>query len=124
MWTLLSTGGGRPKSAAYWEGWQAVELKRQCTFTTEAERRDWARGFADGVVEARGFKVWYKSKTLIVGFAMLIAGLAIVVYGIWAGGGEVAVGAGAGISGTSVVMAALRLITNTDIGLRPHEGTK
>ena len=122
MWTLLSTGGGKPKSAAYWEGWQAVELKRQCTFTTEVDRRDWAKGFADGVAEARTGKVWYKSRTLIIGFAMLVGGLGLVAWGVWADGGKLAVGAGTGISGTSVVMAALRLITATDITLRPHEG--
>jgi hypothetical protein len=113
MFSLLSTSNS-DRSVEYWEGWQAVELKKQCTYTDAKQRKEWARGFAAGVIEMRGFKAWYRSKTMIVGLSLLGIGVGFLVYGYYYDASGV-FGAGTGITATSVLMAALRLITNTNI---------
>jgi len=120
MFTLLSAG--KQKTAAYWEGWQAVELHRQCSYTTEVDRKEWAKGFADGVDEERGSKVWYKSRTLIVGIILLVVGITLAVCGVLAGGGQAMTGFGSGISASSLVMTALRLVTSQNISLTSGGG--
>jgi hypothetical protein len=112
MFTPLSTS----KSAAYWEGWQAVELHRQCQYTDLKGRREWSKGFADGVIEMRGSKVWYKSRTMIIGIVLLLIGIGLFVYGIYSGGSTM-IGAGAGTTASSILMTALRLISSTNISI-------
>jgi len=113
MFMPLSTG---QKSVEYWEGWQAVELHKQCTYTDTKQRKEWAKGFAAGVNEMRGSKSWYKSRTMIIGLGMLAVGVGLVVYGLYDGGPTI-VGAGSGVTATSLVMAALRVMTTTNITL-------
>jgi ribosome modulation factor len=113
MFSLLSIGS--VKTAEYWEGWQAVEQHRTCPYTDQKQRKDWAKGFSDGVGEERDSKVWYKSRTMIVGLSLLVIGTGLAVYGIWAGGGQAIAGFGTGITTSSILMSALRLITKTDI---------
>lgn len=105
----------RRKSAAYWEGWQAVEQHRTCSYTELKDREEWARGFSDGVDEERGSKVWYKSKTMIVGLVLLMVGAGVAVYGVAGGGGQVYTGFGSGVGSSSLLMTALRLITGTSV---------
>jgi len=105
---------GRRKNAAYWEGWQAVELHRQCTYTVESDRKDWARGFAAGVAEERGAKMWYHSRTMIVGLSLLAVGVGLITYGVIVGG-NTTIGIGSGLTASSILMTALRLITNSQI---------
>jgi hypothetical protein len=111
----------RTKSVEYWEGWQAVELHKQCSYTDSKQRKEWAKGFADGVIEMRGSKSWYKSRTMIVGLSMLFVGVSLIGYGIYSGGTTI-IGAGTGVTATSVLMAALRMISNTNITLGPGGG--
>jgi hypothetical protein len=111
----------RTKSVEYWEGWQAVELHKQCAYTDPKQRKEWAKGFADGVIEMRGSKAWYKSRTMIVGLSMLFVGVGLIGYGIYSGGTTI-IGAGTGVTATSVLMAALRMISNTNITLGPGGG--
>jgi hypothetical protein len=117
MFSLLSTRCQR--SVEYWEGWQAVELHKQCTYTDPKQRKEWAKGFADGVKEMRGNKSWYKSRTMIVGLFMLAVGVGLIGYGLYFGGPseKTLIGAGTGVTAMSIVMAALRLITNSNISL-------
>lgn len=125
MFSLLSVT--RQRSVEYWEGWQAVELHRQCTYTDPQQRKEWARGFADGVAEERGNKAWYKSRTMIVGLGLLLAGVGLVIYGTYFSGGSSGgvvsstgpfmAGAGSGLTASSIIMSALRLITNSGVSL-------
>lgn len=113
MFTLFSTGSS--KSVEYWEGWQAFGLHKQCTYSDPKQRKDWAKGFADAVNEDRGSKVWYKSKTLIVGIALLVVGTALIIYGSFVGKEHMIIGFGSGITVSSIMMTALRLITSTGV---------
>jgi len=117
MFSLLSAGCQR--SVEYWEGWQAVELHKQCAYTDPKQRKEWAKGFADGVKEMRGDKAWYKSRTMVVGLFMLAVGVGLIAYGLYSGGSseKMLIGAGTGVTAMSIVMAALRLITNSNITL-------
>lgn len=107
----------RYKNAAYWEGFQAVEQHRVCTYTLEKDRNDWARGFSAGIEEERISKIWYKSRTIIVGIGLLIIGVGVILYGVWGGGGNTYIGLGGGVTGSSILMTGLRLITNTNVTL-------
>ena len=115
MFSLLSIGS--VKTAEYWEGWQAVEQHRTCPYTDQKQRKDWARGFSDGVGEERDTKVWYKSRTIILGMVLLVVGVGMAIYSTWVGGGQAIAGFGTGISTSSILMSAMRLITNTNISL-------
>lgn len=114
MWQILKASA--TKSATYWEGWQAVSLNRQCTYTDPKERKEWAKGFADGVDEMRGSKVWWKSRTLIIGVGMLVFGVGLGIYGMYgqSPNAPTIMGAGMGMSASSIVMSALRLITSNN----------
>src|SRR3972149_9637132 len=107
------------KSAAYWEGWQAVQTRQPCRYTEGRDRADWAKGFAAGVEEDRGSKVWWRSKTMIVGLSLLVVGVGVAIYGMMGSGGDgqVYTGFGAGVGGTSLLTMALRLITGTRVSL-------
>jgi hypothetical protein len=120
MFSLLSNNSD--KSVEYWEGWQAVDLKKQCTYTDPKQRKEWAKGFADGVKGDINSKIWYKSRTMIVGLIMLSVGAGLTIYGIWAGGGSMVTGFGSGISSSSIIMAALRLITEKEVNFRDQPG--
>jgi hypothetical protein len=112
MFNLLNNGGD--KSVEYWEGWQAVELKRQCTYIDPKQRKEWSKGFAVGVKDMLGVKRWYRSKTIIAGLSLLSIGVGLLIYGYYYDASAV-FGAGSGVTATSILMAALRLITNTNI---------
>jgi hypothetical protein len=117
MFSLFSTAGPN-KSVEYWEGWQAVELHRQCTFTDPKQRKEWAKGFAAGVKDMRDSKAWYKSRTMVIGVAMLVAGVCLVVYGYFTSDtstGPFMAGAGSGVTASSIIMAAMRMISNSNI---------
>lgn len=103
------------KNAAYWEGWQAYGQKRICQYTDIKDRNDWARGFAAAIHEDRDSKVWYKSRTIVVGIALLVIGAGIAIYGMLGDGGQVYAGFGSGVGSSSLLMTALRLITNTNV---------
>ena len=106
----------RTKTAAYFEGYQAVSLRQQCQYTDKPNRDDWARGFKAGLVALKGSTVWWKSRTILVGVVLLILGLGIAVYGLVVSENAYT-GFGGGISSVSLIMAAMRLITGTSVSL-------
>jgi ribosome modulation factor len=109
------------KNAAYWEGWQAVEIKHQCSYADADQRKSWARGFQDAVNQGARSKMWYDSRTLLVGLAMLAVGCFLIINSLWYNGGHLQLGIGSGVSSSSIIMAALRLITNTEVNFRDHD---
>jgi hypothetical protein len=125
MFSLFSAASPS-RSVEYWEGWQAVELHRQCTFADPKQRKEWAKGFAAGVKDMRGSKAWYKSRTMVIGIAMLAVGVCLVVYGYLTSDtstGPFMAGAGSGVTASSIIMAAMRMISNSNISFGSGSGS-
>jgi len=95
-----------------------------CRFTDAKEAADWADGYEFAYDADADSKLWWKSKTMLIGLALLAVGMGIMAYG-WIGGGVdsgVYKGLGGGIGGTSLVTMALRLITGTSVTLTSGDG--
>lgn len=114
----------RSKSAAYWEGWQAVQTRQPCRYPAEQpkDRTDWARGFGDGVAAGQATKPFWRSKTMIVGVALLGFGLYVWLTGQGGGmassGGQfMSSGFGQGISVSSLFMLFMRTITDDRVSM-------
>jgi hypothetical protein len=107
----------RIHSAEYWHGWQAVATRQSCTFTDKCDRREWARGFAAAVAMDQESKVWWKSKTMLIGIILLLVGGGLILFGFQGGGnsGGMYAAAGGGMSASSLLFTALRLITDKPI---------
>ena len=106
----------KDESATYWEGWQAYRTRQMCPLTDPAERAQWAAGFAAAVEDDRGPKVWYKSKTFVVGISLLAFGLVMFFWGSrWEG-------FGGGVSALSLLMIWLRTVTDSPVSLYSQGG--
>jgi len=114
------------KTAAYWEGWQCVRTRQPCRFTTDEEKKDWALGFEAGIEDTKDKKPWYRSKTLLVGSALLVFGILL-----WAteqsvgptGGPFMSSGFGQGVTLSSLLMVFLRTITSEGVGMTSGQYT-
>jgi hypothetical protein len=110
------TGVNMSKSAAYWEGHQAFATRQPCRYAKEdaKHRRAWAAGYGAAVSEDRGGKVWWKSKTVVVGFVLLIVGVVSFIAGQHVGGdnGSMMMGAGGALTLSKCLDIWLRTYTS------------
>jgi hypothetical protein len=111
----------RRKTAEYWEGWQAYSTRQPCRYSVEQvrERAAWARGFAAAIANDTNGKVWWKSKAMLAGIALMLVGCCLLLFGLNSGigssSGVAYAAAGGGISVPTLIFTALRLITKEPI---------
>lgn len=109
----------RSRTAAYWEGWSAAGTRTPCRFTDPQQQRDWSRGFAAAVSHEAESKRWYRSRTVWAGIVVLVVGLVALAFGYLSGvgnGGGPYMAAGGGLTASSLLFTALRLITDKPVG--------
>ena len=100
------------RTAAFWSGYQAFRLGRDCQLADPSEKRDWANGFAYAQRLDQGGKVWYRSRTLWGCMLCALAGVGLLIYGQSQGqSGMYMAGAGTGLSAGGIFSTLMRLVT-------------
>ena len=112
---------------AYWAGYAAATgTYTACTYTDPALQVEWSKGFAKGVAEKRAkaaeiesdeeeeklAKLWYRSRTMIIGLIMLVCGIGVMLYGYYSKQPAL-MGSGGTLTGSSIIMTALRALTSS-----------
>ena len=104
------------KTAEYWEGYQAHQIRQPCKYEAKDQtRRDiWAWGFAAAVQEQKAGKVWWKSNTFRTALICLIAGIVVLLYGRFSGNGlgDEIMSAGGGMSVGAILSMGIRKMLN------------
>ncbi len=103
-------------TAAYWDGRFAVRNGTPCRYKIgdTAQRVEWAGGVSDGVQLQAAGKVWWRSRTLWTGLALVLVGVGLLAFSQY-GNSSIMVGMGGGLTAGGVLQSALRLMTRQPI---------